>query len=388
VSDSAKMTKLFSGLFGSALYGTKTPTSDRDVKHLTLVPLEDLLLCKKISNIVKKTNTAANTRNTVDDVDEEFIPLQVFARDFMMGQTYALEMAFALHGDHAEQQIFDTRGEVVSVTRRDGVEMKMTKIYDSFEEFDYETPFILDFVTDLRNKFLTSNIKAMMGYVVNQASLYSFKGERLNVSREFRDLLDEALGLCQTDQQLYTLGDIFLANGEFDDDPFGLNAKVEALQKKYPKYFKLSEYDIGGGRMKPCFTLLEKTFPFTNKLEHSITVADALINKYGSRADDASKASQTVDWKATMHALRIVDEGLTLLSSRELSFPFKQHEVDRYLAVRRGEVTLAEVTEELTSKLDQLKTLEQTTTLPAYNQTMQRDFDLWLASWMKLLYGL
>jgi RNA repair pathway DNA polymerase beta family len=86
---------LFSCQYGSRLYGTQTPTSDLDLKHVYLPALNDLLVGKQLANKVKKTNTKMNTRNGADDVDEEFLPVQVFARDFMMGQTYALELAFA-----------------------------------------------------------------------------------------------------------------------------------------------------------------------------------------------------------------------------------------------------------------------------------------------------
>lgn len=100
------MQKLFTGLYGSSLYGTNTPTSDRDVKHIVLPDLDSLLLGKKLEAKVKKTNNQKNTRNSADDVDEEFIPLQIFARHFVEGQTYAIELAFALDGLHAEQTLW------------------------------------------------------------------------------------------------------------------------------------------------------------------------------------------------------------------------------------------------------------------------------------------
>ena len=53
------MQKLFSTLYGSRLYGTQTPTSDLDLKHIVLPPLDRLLLGRGVENKVKKTNTAA-----------------------------------------------------------------------------------------------------------------------------------------------------------------------------------------------------------------------------------------------------------------------------------------------------------------------------------------
>lgn len=364
------MRKLFTCLFGSGLYGTRTPTSDLDVKHVCLPDLDDLLLGKKVTNKVKKTNTAHNTKNSVDDVDEEFIPLQVFAKDFMMGQTYALELAFAVECTGAEQTFYDQAENKYSPQ----------DVAAHFNDNLVYIPFI-EFTQELREKFLTSNIKAMMGYVVNQASLYSFKGERLNVSREFKDIL-EGLACHPSNMNSTTLGYAFAQ----ENHQSRFAQKIHELAHKYPKYFKITEYDIGGERMRPCFTLLEKTFPFTNLIDHSVMVTDTLINKYGSRAAAASETN--VDWKATMHALRIVDEGLQLLGDHTLTFPFEPDYAQRLLSIKRGEVPLAEVTEELTMKLDRLKDLEKETTLPAYDQQMQEQFDSWLAGWMRYYYNI
>lgn len=371
------MQKLFSCLFGSGLYGTRTPTSDLDVKHVCLPDLNDLLLGKKVTNVVKKTNTAQNTKNSVDDVDEEFIPLQVFARDFMMGQTYALELAFAVDFNAAEQTFYSRNGAKLPGR------VEAVRDYQ-FEETDYEEVEFIGFVKELRKRFLTSNIKAMMGYVVNQASLYSFKGERLNASRDFMKMLQSALILGETDQK--SLAEILEIQEGQNFKETGLAWDAVEMEKKYPKYFKVSEYDIGGGRMRPCYVLLEKVMPHTMKLPHAVEVTSNLIKKYGSRADAASETN--VDWKATMHALRIVDEGLSLLEHHTLKFPFEADYVAKLLSIKRGEVPLADVTKELTEKLDRLKELEKTTSLPAYDQRMQQQFDDWMAVQLRKFYDL
>lgn len=356
-----KHTLIYSCLFGSRLYGTQTPTSDLDWKHVVLPDLGDLLLGRGVKNSFKKTNNQKNVRNTADDVDEEFIPIQVFARDFMEGQTYALELAFSIDGNHAEQSIYG-----MHVDRM---------VPSALESIDFVV-----FVRELRAKFLTSNIKAMMGYVVNQASLYSFKGERLNAVNAVAMVLnhaDEYYGNAGENMSKLDLATLCTApkfKQLFDD-----------VAAKFPKYFKIGEYDIGGGRMMPCFYLLEKCFPHTNSVAHSMTVATNLINKYGSRAEQASESN--VDWKATMHAVRIVDEGLQLLTHKKLSFPFEQNYVDRLLAMKRGELPLDPIKEELSAKLEQLKELERTTTLPSAND-LRDEFEVWLKTWMRHFYSI
>lgn len=326
---------LFTCLFGSRLYGTQTPTSDLDYKHVYLPDYLDMLVGKPLANKVKKTNDVRNQRNSADDVDEEFIPLQVFARDFVAGQTYALELAFAVDGTHAGQTLFST--------------------------------LFVKFVHQLRERFLTSNVKALMGYAVNQASLYSFKGERLNAVNDVLAVLKELEG-----------ADPAAKLSEHAED-----SRWVSLQLKYPKYFKKTTYDVGGDQQRPCFTLLKKTLPFTNTVTHSVTVVFALKSKYGTRAEAATV--DNVDWKATMHALRVVDEGLHLLEHHSLTFPFKPDYVAYLLSVKRGEVSLDEVRTALDEKLERLKQLEKETTLPPADE-VRENFNTWLRNWMWAFY--
>ena len=357
------MKKLFTCFYGSRLYGTQTPTSDIDIKHIVLPDLNDLLLGKKLANKVKKTNNEKNTRNTVDDVDEEFIPIQVFAQDFYAGQTYALELAFAVDGSHAGQ-VFP-----LDSTREQ---------FEEILEFDDLYPFY-PFVRELRSKFLTSNIKAMMGYVVNQTNIYSFKGERLNVVRKVKEYLSDIIdsyGDC-TIAQFYS--------ADYSDRTF-LVDQIASVAREFPKYFKVTEYDIGDGRMMPCYTLLEKTLPFSSTLKHTYGVVKTLEAKYGSRSNTASESN--VDWKAMMHALRIVDEGICLLKTGKIELPLKPDYVKFLLEIKRGEHQLSMVKAELDAKLTSLKELEQTTFLPAASHQLQNELDSWLAGQLRKFYQL
>lgn len=368
------MNKLFSCLYGSGLYGTRTPTSDRDIKHIVLPALGHLLLGKKVENKVKKTNKLENTRNGADDVDEEFIPVQVFARDFFMGQTYAIELAFAIDSHEAEQTFY-------------------------YDHLSNDEVIFTRFVHELRTKFLTSNIKAMMGYVVNQASLYSFKGERLNAVRDVLAMLDRSLHPYQTDEQHVKLSEVSINPhySAFSDEHASLKPTLShademisigfnELLKKHPKYFRYELYDIGNGEMRPCFKLLEKTLPWTSTVHHTLGVVSALKAKYGDRA--AAATEHNVDWKATMHAVRIVDEGLRLLKDHKLEFPLPKDEVARLLAMKRGELPIEPIKEELSLKLDQLKELEKSTTLPSITPELTTKFEEWLEAWMFSFYNL
>jgi hypothetical protein len=165
-----------------------------------------------------------------------------------------------------------------------------------------------------------------------------------------------------------------------------MRSGIDSLCQKYPKYLRIDEYDIGGGRMRPCVTILEKTLPFTNTIQQTMTVLKTIMNKYGARAEQASEAN--VDWKAMMHALRIVDEGLELLSTHKMIFPFEQAYVDKLLSIKRGEQPLDLIKEELAQKLDKLKELEASTTLPINDAEFRERFDAWLVVWLRRFYNL
>lgn len=193
-------------------------------------------------------------------------------------------------------------------------------------------------------------MSALIGYSVNQASLYSFKGERLNTVRAVKTLLE-------------TLVAEYGATAKIADVVGAFEVVGGLLAEEHPKYFQLTTYQADAiGTMKPCAKLLEKVLPYSSTLGITLKTVDAQLKKYGSRADAASV--DNVDWKATMHALRVVDEGISLLKERSLKFPFNPEYVELLLSIKRGELPYAEVIDMLNVRLDELKVLEAESELP------------------------
>lgn len=354
------MNLLFSCYGGSRLYGTNTPTSDIDIKHIFLPELSELLIANQINIINKKTNNKRNVKNNTDDVDEDFIPLQRFAKDFFNGQTYALELAWAIDNIHANQKVYHDDKEAVFVNNS----------WKSNEE----TPLIITFIKELRDKFLTSNINSMIGYAVNQVNLYSFKGERLNTINDTFDLLKQLnLDKNNKDKKLF---DIFKST----------STEWKSLQEKYPKYFKHTTYNVGKDNYKDCFVLLGKTLPFTNTLEKTIEIVSSLQSKYGARSLSATK--DNVDWKALAHAVRITKEGIDLLQNHNLTFPLDKNFVNYFLSIKNGNENIDAVKDELYKDLDYLKTIEIETKLPKQNSDSIKEFLVWLSDWMFKFYDI
>ncbi len=336
------MNLLFSTRAGSHLYGLNTPTSDVDIKHVVLPDLDDLLLGKQLKNVVNKTNSTTE-KNTASDIDTEFIPLQNFARGFLTGQTAILELAFAIDTKHAQQMIHDER----------------------FTIFDHE----------LREQFLTSNIKAMVGYVINQASIYSMKGDRLAAITEVLEFITKFLDYSKRFDA--ALSDLMTLPS--------FKTEIENISAKYPSYFKITEYDASNGKSAPCLILLSTTLPFTNSLATTHEVITRLFKKYGNRSA-ASMEAGGVDWKAMMHAARIAGEGIQILDTHKLNVQVSIDERELLLGIKRGEFEYDVVKELISARLERLMQLEKETTLPALTPQLQVEFDSWLLYWLHIFY--
>jgi hypothetical protein len=326
---------LFKTMAGSRLYGTQTPASDIDWKEIFLPEIDQLLIGRKPVNVVITTG-GDHARNTKDDIDNEYIPIQVFANDFIGGQTYAIELAFA-----AISTEFKASQEVYSM------------------EF-------LEFVHDLTEKFLTSNIKAMLGYAMNQAQIYGIKGTRLATVRKFTDKLHQIIEM----------------------NPLAREYKLELLtqwvEKHTDKYMFMSTYE-NMDVQRPAISLLEKLYPCTITIGEAYDRTLMLKDKYGSRAESA-EAANGVDWKAISHAVRISLQAVDILENHRLDFPLSESRIELLLAIKNGEKEFRDVEAILTMILEDLDRIKDITTLPAKSHEMEAEFEMWLKDWMKRFY--
>jgi predicted nucleotidyltransferase len=97
---------LFKTLYGSKLYGTNTDQSDTDWKYIFLPPLYEVLLGKQI---LKTKFVSDNLEDKSKQIDEDFVPFQKFASDFVKGVPYAIEVTFGMLSKepHAQQEFSD-----------------------------------------------------------------------------------------------------------------------------------------------------------------------------------------------------------------------------------------------------------------------------------------
>lgn len=321
---------LYKTKYGSHLYGTSTPASDVDYKSIVLPSLNTLLLNRRLSN--KSHSSGGNCKNTAYDIDHEIINLQTFAKAFIDGQTYALELAFSvLSSAHTEKEIYDDRFVV--------------------------------FVTELVNMYLTNNIKALVGYAVNQANMYSLKGSR------YESVLQLYEAVCTVSDELL-----------LSQAPQELRDKLVEFELQHPRHFYTYDDETGTG-----YSILAKKLPYNNNLKQWKITISKLLEKYGSRAKESKNG---VDWKATMHAVRIAMQCIALLTTGTIVYPFDADTTNYLLSIRNGKFDIVDISSSLATMLDDIYNAQETTQLPSYSVELQESFDTWLTNWLVKFYNI
>ncbi|CAL9998981.1 nucleotidyltransferase [Vibrio phage D484] len=326
---------LFKSLFGSRLYGTDTPESDTDYKEVYMPSVKRLLRGLAIKNSAESTGDDFST-NGADDEDYERIPVQVFTRDYLAGQSYAYELAhYALH---------------------DGVEVD---------------PAFRKLCAELVVRYSTSNVKAMTGYAMSQAQKYGVKGTRLNSIMLFQN----ALLYHHTDDKM-KLGDCL----ELCEELWALAAKDENIgfewyrgpTSRTPEQVK-----------DPAFTVLGKVNGLEVTFEEALLRCEKQAAKYGARAY-AARAASGSDWKAISHALRVIDQAIDILNGKMLEFP--RPLASFYRDVKAGKYKWEYVSSVITERLETLAEAQERTELQSHSPQLVESFYEWHDDWLDELY--
>lgn len=333
-------TPLFKTVFGSKLYGTSTPESDTDWKVVYIPSVNDLLLGRSLHN--KKESTAGVSQKCgADDVEIEYIPLHIFVKDFYGGQSYAVEIAFAALDPLEIEHVF-------------------YKYLDQPEYFK-------NFCTELVSKFLTSNVKAMTGYAMHQAQVYSVKGSRLASLEKLVRIFEEGV------KQL------------------GPNVKIRELFSTVERYKDAYLFNTeiagehGSQEMLPAICCIGKYFTANISIEDALSRAMIMVTKYGERAK-AAKQAEGLDWKAISHAVRVTDQAIQILSTGKLTFPFVAVSAKYLLEVKRGEHSWDSVEEVLSKMIESIDAEKQKSKLQPQSKELEEALNEWFLEKLKLIY--
>jgi len=293
---------IFLTKFGSHLYGTDTPESDTDYKGVYLPTIEQVIL-GKYPKLLKFDSNRSNEKNTKEDIDCEIYSLHYFLELASKGETVALDM---LHS-RANNIIFNS-----SI---------WTELYIN------------------RSKFYTKNMKAFLGYCLQQAAKYGLKGSRIASAKVLVKFLNN-----------------------FDPD-----SKLKDVWDEMPTDNNMLYMLTEPGEIR-TFNFCGKQIQETVKVSYALDIVNRFINQYGERAKQAER-DEGVDWKAMSHAIRAAFQLQEIYITGDLFFPLLDKEFLK--KVKAGDLKFKEVQETLELAIKSVKKLADESSYP---ETVDREW--------------
>jgi predicted nucleotidyltransferase len=304
------MKKIVEMEFGSPVYGTSLPTSDKDYKAVFLPSAEDILLLKNQKAISQTTKTDIHAKSTADDIEWELFPLKEYFRLLLEGQTVALTM------------LFMPEKHIISATP----EWRM--------------------IVDQKDKWIHRGVSAFAGYCRTQANKYGVKGSRVAIAREAMNFFDLK---CQENKtmklkEIWSEIETLIAGKE--------HASITLSHMRGNEDFQCRMLEICNRKIQEHCSVME-----------AYKLYKRVFDEYGQRALQAEN-NENVDWKACMHAIRVACEAKELLLTGHITYP--RPEAGYLLQVRKGERPYKEVGERIEQGLDELEKASAISKLPAW----------------------
>lgn len=329
------MQKILELKYGSHLYGTATENSDLDIKGIFIPTSEQLADPKSPRTIQAKRPKAHGEKNTKDDVDFELLSLPRFLELLCEGQTMALDMLFAPK-----------------------------------TQLTYENPelmWVWDEIYANKERLISKNVTAFVGYARKQASKYGIKGSRLAAVRCTLQLLST----FPPNAKLH----------EFHDelDMLVLRMKDHVSMEKDPLVEIVSipthkDSPVGMRHLHVC----GRKVMYNCKVKEAVSIYQRVFDEYGQRALQA-ESNQGVDWKALSHAVRVNSEAIELLNTGKITLPLPNAEL--ILAIKKGHMEYKEVASMIENGLKDLLNAQKVSKLNAEPD------HLWVANFLNSVYS-
>jgi len=291
--------------FGSHLYGTNTPSSDRDYKSVYLPTAREILLQRVVNSTGHEVIRPEGEKNTPDDVDDEAYTLQRYLGLLAEGQTVAIDMLFAPNPMHT-------------------------------------TP-LWQYIHRNRKRLLTNKSASFLGYCRTQANKYGIKGSRVAAAKKAMEFFAKAIELYGPHHKLEHIDHVLTS---LEDDHTIAKVIKETTAGKYECYFQCCNRMVG----------------YKNTFKEAHAIYERIYNEYGKRARLAEE-NEGIDWKALSHAVRVGNEALELLRTAHVTFPLpnKKHILD----IKLGKIEYKKVAEEIEGLLEEVEVATKTSILRA-----------------------
>lgn len=250
--------------FGSHLYGTNTKNSDTDYKGV-FMPSKEQILLGRIPKCYSENTKVGEGKNTSADTDSEVYSLHYFLDLACQGQTVAIDMLYAPYN---------------MILRESEV---WTKIVAE------------------RDRFITKDMQAFIGYAMRQASKYGIKGSRLAAAKKVIVWIANNI----KSQHIYYEYKLKMF---WDELPEG-----EHIEKTVDKN-GLRVYNVCGKQIQE-----------TVRFDYLLDVIMKFYDSYGARAKQAEQ-NKGIDWKAVSHAIRAGFQLKALYRIGFITFPLPEAE--------------------------------------------------------------
>lgn len=353
---------LYATQTGSKLAGTNTEKSDTDWNYIYIPELSDLVLGDGIRNKMETTGSKVG-KNTKDDVDKSYIPIQCFFKDLFMNKTQAVDLFMSILDYEVYHMLHPNQ---VGYAHQQFIHN--TENPQLVEEF-------LRMITEFQVKFLTSNIESIVGFAVSQANRYTTRGEKLvelEKLASFFNQFSKSERMTLTVQEALTRFQLPSFNPEFiKKDTFCENKTTNSFGE--------------------CIKVLDAVIPYKTKVSQAIQTVNAKVSQYGSRVREAMKGSEgAIDWKSLYHAVKSALTSIHFLKKGRYSLPFKDEELHYLMQVKQGQLSVDDVREELELMLSQIALLKQHPhpSLKHYSSELQANFLAWLKENLTKMYVL
>ena len=242
--------------FGSHLYGTNTPESDTDYKGI-FMPSKEQIYLGRIPKCYSENTKVGEGKNTSEDTDLEMYSLHYFLKLACEGQTVAIDML------NAPQDML------------------------------LETSELWNLICRNKDRFISKNMSAFVGYCKRQAAKYGLKGSRLAAAKRVIDFLSG----CSSSATLSLV---------WENLPAG-------------EHIHYNNVDPNGNRI---YEICGKKIQETVRVDYALDILEKFYNSYGARAKQAEK-NEGIDWKAVSHAMRACYQLEELYSTGRIHFPLK-----------------------------------------------------------------
>ena len=336
---------MFQITYGSKLYGTSTPASDTDLKSVYLPLINDMLLNRKLvatKSRVDEFGVAVPDKQSMPDrgIENEYIPFQTFVRDFVKGQTYAVEIAYAILAEGSQAP--DAQ---------------------SMREFEM--------LKELVELFGNNEVYSMVGFAQKQTFDYVHRGERLNEARKVLDVIIVTMMHFFGDVNQPRL-DSKMDNGQFVLDHVSAETGLQLSST------------VNNNRTLRTLELNGRSYLETTELSHLLVQLNKLIESYGDRTNAAAEVD--VDFKSLSHAVRVYQQSIELLDTGHITFP--RLNAAELLHIKQGKADLDFVKAELKRLDAQVLTKMKTTKMRARTPELEAAAEQWLLSKLRELYDL